>query len=104
PYDMSPTVIYTLALHDALPIFWASSQTPRIMRTALATSLRLDESRVRVIAPDVGGGFGLKMHVFPEDVAVATLARRLGSPVKWIDRKSTRLNSSHQIISYAVFC
>jgi len=35
------------------------------MRTALATALRLDESRVRVIAPDVGGGFGLKMHVFP---------------------------------------
>jgi len=75
---------------------WASSQTPRIMRTALATSLRLDESRVRVIAPDVGGGFGLKMHVFPEDVAVATLARRLGRPVKWIETRRENLMAASQ--------
>jgi carbon-monoxide dehydrogenase large subunit len=75
---------------------WASSQTPRIMRTALAGALGLDEGRVRVIAPDVGGGFGLKMHVFPEDVAVAALARRLGRPVKWIELRRENLAAASQ--------
>jgi carbon-monoxide dehydrogenase large subunit len=60
---------------------WASTQTPSILRGALAAALGLDATRVRVVVPDVGGGFGLKMHVFPEDVAVAALARRLGRPV-----------------------
>ena len=44
---------------------WASSQTPRVLRGALSTALDLPESRVRVIVPDVGGGFGLKVQVFP---------------------------------------
>jgi len=75
---------------------WASSQTPRIMRGALAASLGLPESRVRVIAPDVGGGFGLKMHVFPEDVAIAALARRLGRAVKWIETRRENLAAASQ--------
>jgi len=56
---------------------WSPSQCPSIMRTALAVALDLPEARVRIVTPDVGGGFGLKMQVFPEDVAVAALARRL---------------------------
>jgi len=75
---------------------WASSQTPSIMRTALATSLDLPEPRVRVIAPDVGGGFGLKMHVFPEDIAVAALARSVGRPVKWIEERRENLAAASQ--------
>jgi carbon-monoxide dehydrogenase large subunit len=66
---------------------WASSQTPRVLRGALAVALDLPESRVRVIVPDVGGGFGLKVQVFPEDVVVAAAARRLGRPVKWIEER-----------------
>ena len=66
---------------------WASSQTPRVLRTALAHALDLSEGRVRVIVPDVGGGFGLKVQVFPEDVVVAAAARRLGRPVKWIEER-----------------
>jgi carbon-monoxide dehydrogenase large subunit len=75
---------------------WASSQTPRIMRAALAGALGLAESAVRVLVPDVGGGFGLKMHVFPEDVAVAALARRLGRPVKWIETRRENLAAASQ--------
>jgi carbon-monoxide dehydrogenase large subunit len=75
---------------DALTV-WASTQTPAILRRALAAALGLDETRVRVVAPDVGGGFGLKMHVFPEDVAVAALARLLGRPLKWVETRRENL-------------
>jgi carbon-monoxide dehydrogenase large subunit len=75
---------------------WASTQTPRIMRGALAAALEIPEACVRVIAPDVGGGFGLKMHVFPEDVAIAALARRLGRPVKWIETRRENLMAASQ--------
>lgn len=80
---------------DTLTV-WASTQTPHMLRAALAAALRLGESRVRVIVPDVGGGFGLKMHVFPEDLAVAAAARRVGRPVKWIERRSECLQAASQ--------
>jgi carbon-monoxide dehydrogenase large subunit len=75
---------------------WASSQTPRILRTALAAALVLDETRVHVVVPDVGGGFGLKMQVFPEDVAVAAIARALSRPVKWIEERRENLAAASQ--------
>jgi carbon-monoxide dehydrogenase large subunit len=75
---------------------WASTQTPSILRTALASALGLDATRVRILVPDVGGGFGLKVHVFPEDVAVAALARRLGRPVKWIEERRENLAAGSQ--------
>jgi carbon-monoxide dehydrogenase large subunit len=75
---------------------WASTQTPRILRTALAASLDLPEARVRVIAPDVGGGFGLKMHVFPEDLAVAAIARIVGRPVRWIEERRENIAAASQ--------
>ena len=56
----------------------ASTQSPSIFRAAVASSLGLATARVRVVVPDVGGGFGLKMQVFPEEVAVAAAARLLG--------------------------
>jgi carbon-monoxide dehydrogenase large subunit len=75
---------------------WASTQTPSIMRAALARALDLQETRVRVLAPDVGGGFGLKMHVFPEDVAVAAIARLTGRPVKWVEERRENLAAASQ--------
>ena len=73
---------------------WASTQVPSALRATLAASLRLDETRVRVIAPDVGGGFGLKTHVFPEELAVAAAARILGRPVKWIETRREQLTAA----------
>jgi len=66
---------------------WASTQMPFAVRAAVAAALDLAEEQVRVIAPDVGGGFGAKGHVYPEDVLIPAVARRLGRAVKWIETR-----------------
>ena len=70
---------------------WTGTQIPFVYRTALARAFGLPESRVRVIVPDTGGGFGQKMHVMPEDMAVAALARAVGRPVKWTETRRENL-------------
>jgi carbon-monoxide dehydrogenase large subunit len=70
---------------------WTGTQAPFIHRTALARALGLAETSVRVIVPDTGGGFGQKMHVMPEDLAVAALARAVGRPVKWTETRRENL-------------
>ena len=67
---------------------WTSTQVPFAIRSAIAPVLRLAEERIRVIVPDVGGGFGVKGHVYPEEILVAAVARRLGLPVKWTETRS----------------
>lgn len=75
---------------------WITHQQPHVMRSAIAEALHLPEHRVRVIAPDVGGGFGIKCNLYPEDLAVCLLALQLRRPVKWIeDRREHLLASSH---------
>src|SRR6185503_15502626 len=66
---------------------WTSTQVPFAVRAAIAAALGLAEEQVRVIAPDVGGGFGAKGHVYPEEVLIAAVARRLGRSVKWIEMR-----------------
>lgn len=63
---------------------WCSSQMPHLLRTFLAPLLRLPEGKLTVTAPDVGGGFGLKSHLFPEDLVIPAVSRLLGRPVKWV--------------------
>jgi aerobic carbon-monoxide dehydrogenase large subunit len=65
-----------------------STQGPHIMRTAYTLVLGIPEAKIRVIAPDVGGGFGSKLDVYAEDVLVIALARKLGRPVKWTEERS----------------
>ena len=75
---------------------WSSTQIPHLLRTALGDLLGIDESNVRVVAPDVGGGFGVKATIYPEEILVAELARRYGRPVKWIcDRREDLISSTH---------
>jgi len=75
---------------------WSSTQIPHLLRTALADLLDLAEPRVRVVAPDVGGGFGTKAHVYPEELAAAALTIKLERPVKWIqDRREDLMTSVH---------
>lgn len=74
---------------------WSSTQVPGIVRDVLADALGMPGHRVRVVAPDVGGGFGVKSAVYPEEIAVCVLARRLGRPVKWVgDRREDLLSST----------
>ncbi len=67
---------------------WSSTQTPHLLRAQLAHTLRMDETDVRVIAPDVGGAFGLKIGVYPEDIIACLLAMDTGRPVKWIEDRT----------------
>jgi aerobic carbon-monoxide dehydrogenase large subunit len=67
---------------------WTSTQVPFAVRSAIAPVVGLAEERIRVLVPDVGGGFGVKGHVYPEEILVAVVARRLGRPVKWVETRS----------------
>jgi carbon-monoxide dehydrogenase large subunit len=82
--------------YDETLTVWSSNQVPHTLRSALAAQLTMPESRVRVIAPDVGGGFGSKLNVYPEEVLTAWAAKRLGQPVKWVEeRRESLLTLSH---------
>jgi carbon-monoxide dehydrogenase large subunit len=70
---------------------WISTQNPFRIRGEIARILDLDEGRVRVIAPDVGGGFGVKGGPYRDEIMVAWLAHRLGRPVKWISTRTEDL-------------
>ena len=75
---------------------WTSTQVPDLVRAGLAASLGVPEARIRVLVPQVGGGFGLKAHLFAEEVAVAALAMRLKRPVRWVeDRRENLIASAH---------
>jgi len=75
---------------------WSATQVVHWVRREAAAILGLPEARVRCIALDVGGGFGVKGHVYPEDLLIPFLARRLGRPVRWIeDRHEHLLCSAH---------
>ncbi len=75
---------------------WISTQGPHGMRSLFSRALGLDDSRVRVIMPDVGGSFGLKMNPRVEEIAVVLASYKLGRPVKWIqDRHENLLADDH---------
>ncbi len=75
---------------------WMATQMPHMMRTGFADHLGHPENRIRVIAPDVGGGFGLKAHLHPEEVVTVALARRFEVPLRWLeDRRESFLASHH---------
>jgi carbon-monoxide dehydrogenase large subunit len=69
-------------------MLWSATQVPHVLRFALQLVLGISESKIRVIAPDVGGGFGSKLNVYAEEALAVALARRLGRPVKWTEERS----------------
>jgi carbon-monoxide dehydrogenase large subunit len=74
---------------------WSATQIPHILRFALAATTGVPESKIRVIAPDVGGGFGGKLQTTPEEWLVFAIARRLGKPVKYTETRSESLMVGH---------
>ena len=93
---------YRMARHAAVPletrgcvawydaridqlVLWSSTQFPHVIRTALADLLGLEERRLRVVAPDVGGGFGVKNNLYPEEVAMCAVAMQLDHPIRWVE-------------------
>jgi len=76
-------------------IVYTSTQNPHTVRTQIANTLGLPEIAVRVIAPEVGGGFGAKINVYPEDIIVSALALKFKQPVKWIESRQENLATTH---------
>ena len=79
---------------DVLTV-WDSTQHPHTVRDHLATVLHRPESSIRVAAPDVGGGFGEKGGLYPEEIAMPYLAMRLGRPVKWVEERWENMLAFH---------
>jgi carbon-monoxide dehydrogenase large subunit len=74
---------------------WSATQIPHILRFAIAATTGVPESKIRVIAPDVGGGFGGKLQQTPEEMIAFAVARRLGKPVKYTETRSESLLAAH---------
>ena len=74
---------------------WTSTQNPHLVRTYVTRQLGWDEDRLRVVVPDVGGGFGCKANVYGEESLVAWCAARLGRPVKWIESRNENMISTN---------
>ena len=73
--------------------FWSSTQAPHIVRKYFTNSMRIPEHKLRVIAPDVGGGFGMKLYHYPEEPTVLWAAKVVGKPVRWTGTRSESLVS-----------
>ncbi len=82
-------------VNDHLTI-WTSTQAPHMVRRLVAAQLQRDERTVRVIAPDVGGGFGPKCSLYPEEAAIPLAVQALGRPVKWIEDRTEHFLSTTQ--------
>ena len=85
---------------------WTSTQVPHLVRTLLPGLVGAEENKTRIIAPEVGGGFGSKLQVYAEELLVCHLARRLGAPVKWIETRrenaAATIHGRDQIGTYEV--
>ncbi|TMC23551.1 MAG: xanthine dehydrogenase family protein molybdopterin-binding subunit [Chloroflexi bacterium] len=76
---------------DKTLTLWSSSQIPHLLRNILSTVIRLPQHQVRVIVPEVGGGFGSKLNIYPEEIIASYATMKLGRPVKWIEERSENL-------------
>jgi carbon-monoxide dehydrogenase large subunit len=89
PTPMEPrgVVVAPIAAADEFTM-WSTTQIPHILRVMLALTTGIPEHKLRVVAPDVGGGFGAKLNVYAEEVLALVVARKLGRPVKWTESRS----------------
>ena len=79
---------------DELTLY-STTQIPHIARFVFSGMLGIPEDKLRVVAPDVGGGFGAKLQTYGEEALVLALAKRLGRPVKWVETRSEHMTTSH---------
>ena len=76
-------------------IVTTSTQMPHVTKSGLADCLGLDEGQVRIVSPDVGGGFGYKGILLPEEIVCASIARMLGRPVRWLEDRFEQLTGAN---------
>ncbi len=80
--------------HDQVTM-WSSTQIPHVLRTVISLSQGIPEELLRIIAPDVGGGFGGKLEVTPEEIVTMMVARKLGKPAKFTETRSESMVAGH---------
>lgn len=73
---------------------WSSTQIPHLLRTQLAIMIGIPENKLRVITPEVGGGFGSKLNVYAEEALLGWISMQLGKPVKWIEGRRENIQST----------
>ncbi|GIW37963.1 MAG: aldehyde dehydrogenase [Meiothermus sp.] len=95
PSSMEPRGILASwdGIREVLTV-WSSTQMPHDLRSAVAEKLGLAENQVRVITPDVGGAFGAKINVYPEEILVAYLAKHLGKSVRWVEGRGESFSAT----------
>ncbi|HET7399164.1 MAG TPA: xanthine dehydrogenase family protein molybdopterin-binding subunit [Intrasporangium sp.] len=94
PAFMEPRSVVVDPTGEQLTV-WSATQIPHILRFLIAATTGIPESKLRVVAPDVGGGFGGKLQTTPEEFATLAVARRLGKPCKYTETRSESLLSGH---------
>jgi carbon-monoxide dehydrogenase large subunit len=93
PMEGRAVAVAPEAASDGLTV-WNSTQTPHSIRSELAKILGMVENRIRVIAPDVGGGFGVKIGVYAEDVLLAVLVKKFRVPLRWVEQRMEHMIST----------
>jgi carbon-monoxide dehydrogenase large subunit len=88
PNAIEPRAVVAQAGPAGEVTLWSATQIPHILRFALSLVTGVAEAKIRVVAPDVGGGFGSKLDVYAEEALAVALARRLGRPVKWTEERA----------------
>ncbi len=91
---IEPRGVLAVPRTDSFTLY-SSTQIPHIARYLLSLITGIPEDKLRVVAPDVGGGFGSKLQVYPEEALMLALAKRLGQPVRWIETRSENMTTSH---------
>jgi aerobic carbon-monoxide dehydrogenase large subunit len=87
PCAMEPRAVVAQWIGDEVTL-WSATQIPHVLRFALSAFFGIPEQNVRVIAPDVGGGFGSKLQVTAEEVLAVLVSRKVGKPVKWTESRT----------------
>ena len=96
PAFMEPRAVVAapLGMSDEITV-WTSTQVPHVLRVLLALVTGVPENNLRIVAPDVGGGFGGKLQCYREEILAVQLARKLGRPVKWNETRSEDMVATH---------
>jgi carbon-monoxide dehydrogenase large subunit len=94
PSFMEPRSVVVEPVGEGI-LMHSATQVPHILRTMLGLTLGIPEHKVRVVAPDVGGGFGGKIPVTPEEVITTLVARKVGKPAKYTESRSESIMSAH---------
>jgi carbon-monoxide dehydrogenase large subunit len=96
PSAMEPRAVVAAPMGNVGELtVWSATQIPHVLRLLLALTTGIPENKLRVIAPDVGGGFGAKLQMYREEILATVIANKLGRPVKWTETRTENMVATH---------